>query len=390
MNILLFDMDGVLLEPHGYHRALVETVRLVARALGFGEVRLAPEQIAAFESAGVYSEWDSAAICAALLLQAAWQVDPHLRLPALPAHQPARSLDLPAPDFAAFAALLRRPQLSTLRPLQRAERLILETDQCSQNPTGSSAPHSPAQKQALTAILRNARAAQDSLTHCTFQELVLGSQEYARLYHRPAHLDTPSYLLQFDRPLLGKTQAAGLFAWRAQPGNHMAIFTSRPSSPLPGVFSTPEAELGTRRIGLDGVPIAGLGGLAWLAQQRALPAQSLVKPSPVHLLAALGLALGKSLPDALRLAAGLGLDGSPQLAWQELAHARLHVFEDNIVGLQAAHSAQELLQKMGIPLELELHGFSAQPLKAAALQNIGAHVSPDLHQSLYRAGILSR
>ena len=32
MRILIFDMDGVLIEPHGYHRALKETVRLAGIA----------------------------------------------------------------------------------------------------------------------------------------------------------------------------------------------------------------------------------------------------------------------------------------------------------------------------------------------------------------------
>ena len=40
MKIFLFDMDGVLLESHGYHLALQETVRRMARALGVGEVTL--------------------------------------------------------------------------------------------------------------------------------------------------------------------------------------------------------------------------------------------------------------------------------------------------------------------------------------------------------------
>jgi len=41
MDILLFDMDGVLLKPLGYHRALKETVRLAGISSGYGEVLLA-------------------------------------------------------------------------------------------------------------------------------------------------------------------------------------------------------------------------------------------------------------------------------------------------------------------------------------------------------------
>jgi len=391
MNILLFDMDGVLLEPYGYHRALVETVNRIAQALGFGELHLTADQIAAFESAGVYSEWDSAAICAALLLQAAWQVDPRLRLPLTPTHQPSRPLDLPAPDFSAFARRLGEPQLNELRPLQRAERLLLKQNHLSSASPSETSSFSPSngQERELVAILRNARAAQDSLTHCTFQELVLGSQEFTRLYQRPAYLDTASYLLQFDRPLLEEAQAAELQEWSARPGNRLVIFTSRPSNPLPGVFSTPEAELGAQRVSLQGVPLVGLGGLTWLAQQRGLPAQSLVKPSPVHVLAALGLGLEISLPVALQLAAGLALDDRPDESWRALSGARLSVFEDNIVGLQSAQAARDMLWKIGISLKLELYGISPQPLKAAALQKTGGCPSATLRQALKLAGVLA-
>ena len=51
-KILLFDMDGVLLEPGGYHKALTETVRLIGESLGYKNVELTPADIAAFEAAG--------------------------------------------------------------------------------------------------------------------------------------------------------------------------------------------------------------------------------------------------------------------------------------------------------------------------------------------------
>ena len=50
MRILLFDLDGVLLEPRGYHRALRETVTLVGQWLGYRRVTLTPEDIELFES----------------------------------------------------------------------------------------------------------------------------------------------------------------------------------------------------------------------------------------------------------------------------------------------------------------------------------------------------
>jgi hypothetical protein len=56
LTILLFDMVGVLLEAQGYHRALQNTVSLIAASLGYENPILTPDDIAAFDSSGVTSE----------------------------------------------------------------------------------------------------------------------------------------------------------------------------------------------------------------------------------------------------------------------------------------------------------------------------------------------
>ena len=74
MKILLFDMDGVLLESHGYHLALQETVRYMAKVLGLEDLSLSDDDIATFEAGGITNEWDEAAISTALLLEAVWKI----------------------------------------------------------------------------------------------------------------------------------------------------------------------------------------------------------------------------------------------------------------------------------------------------------------------------
>ena len=75
MEIFLFDLDGVLLNSAGYHRSLVETVRLLSLTLGFGDRGLTQEEIDAFEARDITAEWDSSALCAALLLVTAWEAN---------------------------------------------------------------------------------------------------------------------------------------------------------------------------------------------------------------------------------------------------------------------------------------------------------------------------
>ena len=84
MDILLFDLDGVLLNSAGYHRSLMETVRQISQALGFGDRGLTTDEIEAFEARDITAEWDSSAIVAALLLVEAWRTDPNCALPRRP------------------------------------------------------------------------------------------------------------------------------------------------------------------------------------------------------------------------------------------------------------------------------------------------------------------
>ena len=159
MRILLFDMDGVLLEPHAYHRALIDTIRYVGRVLGYGDVVVNGTDITAFEAVGVSSEWDSAAICAALLLAHLWQVYPSATLPegsispVLPEH------GIAPPAFQPFVASLSRVDLQELSPLLRAEHLLLSR----------AGTYAPSQRDALQAILRNARQIDGSFTHRLFR-----------------------------------------------------------------------------------------------------------------------------------------------------------------------------------------------------------------------------
>ncbi len=102
LDILLFDLDAVLLNSEGYYESLRRAVSLLAGALGFGPIRLSQEDIDVFESLDITAEWDSSALCAALLLARAWEADPSLRLPERPPLPGAGIHGLPVPAFRDF------------------------------------------------------------------------------------------------------------------------------------------------------------------------------------------------------------------------------------------------------------------------------------------------
>jgi len=334
-----------------------------------------PDDIATFESGGITCEWDEAAISTALLLEMAWKDDPHCALPeSLGRPAPDVQDPRPAPDFGTVAHALTTPNLLSVHPLERAERYFF-------------AAHSftPSQSAILLELIRGARDPRRSLTHRTFQELVLGSEEFARTYHLPAELDTESHLLKYDRSGLSASESARLRDWTSMPDHAAVIITSRPSRAPAGIFSTPEAELGAALVGLDGIPILGWGGLVWLGQQRQADPQTFLKPSPVHALAALRMALGDDQETALSAAVELGETGNDHEAWEELDSAQVSVFEDTPGGIRSLQAAAQILDTMGIYLETKYYGIAQNPVKIEALHANQAQTFPALAEALKNA-----
>ena len=372
MKILLLDMDGVLLEPGGYHRALQETVAQVGRLLGYQTVNLTVGDIAAFEAAGVISEWDSAAICAALLLGKLWTENPLLTLPPIVAAPVLPPHGNSPPDFESFARSLAQACLQRMAPLKRAEHLLLHA-----TPSRTSA-----QRQAIRAILHNASQIDASPTHRIFQELVLGSQVFAGTYGLPPSLDTESYLLLYDRPALSNPARQKLLEWLVDADHQAVIFTSRPSRSPDAHTSTPEAEIGARGVGLETLPLLGLGGLSWLSARRGSDVGAFGKPSPIHALAALRRSLGDPLQDALLVTAALVLDGQADRTWGALAGAQVYFFEDTVPGVSSLRSAQDILENIGVPISVHLFGVTDSEPKRQALQAVGVVVVSTLDVAL--------
>ena len=372
MKIFLFDMDSVLLEPGGYHMALKETVRRLARALGVADSSLSENHIAAFEARGFTSEWDESAVCAALLLQTAWKKEPGLALPdslTLPIrHAPT---PLPAPDFLSLAQALSTSELHPFQPLERAERFCIGVDH-----------HIPAQERILHDLFRGAHSVTGSITHRTFQELVVGSAEFTHTYGLPAVLDTESYLLKYDKSNLSPSEGIRLRDWISAPGHAAAVLTSRPSRSPSGNFCPPEAEMGASLIGLDDIPIAGWGGMHWLGDRSGVDSSVFLKPSPVHALAALCLALGDPQETALSEAAAMVETGQPSPGWERLDGAQVSVFEDTPGGIKSLRVAKDVLEKAGIRIETNYYGVAQKPVKVQALKANEAQVYPTLVKAL--------
>ena len=370
-DILLFDLDGVLVEPIGYRRALQETVARVGRELGYEAVRLSAEDIAAFEAAEATSEWDSAAMCCAILLKHAWQHDPACRWPR-DLTAPENGLHgLPAPDFAAFARRLAAIGPDGDHALTRAEALLLDEGNLNSS-----------QSETLRSILRNARDVRHSATHRIFQELALGSAAFKAAYNIEAALTIESYLQKYDQMTLTREALARLHAWLAPAEHAAAIFTNRPSRSPGALSGTPEAEEGARLAGLSTLPIVGLGALNWLSNRQNVASDTFTKPSPIHALAALRAAAGDTLTDSLLAASGLALDATLDEGWARYSNVNVHVYEDSAKGIRSAIAAADLLQAFGIHIDVTLNGIASDQLKRQALRAAGGSIFSSVDAAL--------
>jgi len=360
MDILIFDMDGVLVQSRGYHLALQETVRMAGDYLDLEGIALSQEDIHKFESLGVSSEWHSSALCMAFLeLQLLSGTIPSiLRLEEL------------------FQALEEEPVAYPVlqRSLAALERIAADCDADIQN---------------ITSRVHDSEDIERSLTMNWFQELVLGSPAYQERYQKPPQQNTFSYLEEYDIPLLSPQNAKRIASWTAAAGRGAAIMTNRPSAGPPGFAGSPEAELGRKLVGLEKIPLIGYGEITWLAESLQAEPGTLAKPNPAHALAAILGAAGLDKENSLTLSV---IDPAqwPDPVKQKLDGGNIAVFEDTAGGIAAVCSAGESLRRSQIDVKLRFLGIAKGKTKKTALQSQGAEIFPDINTALEHFGPFAR
>ncbi len=362
-------MDGVLLHADGYHRALQSSVKLIGNNIGIEEPILSKDHIAHFEAAGVTHEWETLAICTAILLTQVWRIDQKIRIPSLIILEPDDYLINGEDEFTEY---LLNIDLRGNSPAVYTESFLYKKE----------SQLNPEQRAYLKLILGSGLNLDISPTLPIFQELVLGSLAYTRTYNLPSNLNTKSYLQLYDRKALSKTNHEKLNKWLESDYHHAVIFTNRPSRPPKGFFSTPEAELGAAAIGLQELPLVGAGSLSWLADLESKPWHTYYKPSPVHALAALQCAVGKKLTEALKMAVDLFKGNHDRNDWLPLEGSKVFIFEDLLPGFMSASSAQQALHNNGVNVEMSFVGISSHPSKSITLSKMANCIIEDINQGV--------
>lgn len=362
----LFDMDGVLLEPGGYQKALINSVRRIGQALGAPNTTITKDQIARFEALNITNEWDTLAICAALTLVHLWKITSDLRLDML--NPKVSPLTNKSPDFDTFLMAISD---GGHQPGETAYHYLIN--------------HHPwldaDQRAYLAKILENCSDIFQSLTLPAHQETVLGSKIFEAHYKIKAQGNIDSFLAKYDKPILTEDKSAELRKWLNYSNHHAGILTNRPSCNPPGYLSSPEAEMGIEIVGLTDLPYVGSGILGWFAVNYCqLPDYLLLKPNPVHALTLLQRCLGRSLTDSLHASVALWQGSGDLSDWEAFDKAKIVIFEDSTKGLLSGKAACDLINNMGFGIDLTLIGIAQNSIKLTALNQVSSYNIDNINQ----------
>jgi len=389
--IILFDVDGVLVENRAYRAGIQQTTRYFSQRLGLVVEPPTEADIDVFEAESITVEWDSCAIAASAL------IIERLRAEASSARGRARLASLPGDVWQFLAALPARPikkvdvdfpalarrsgaeaRVTGLLPARAALGLYLR--ELAEDDRLPAAPARPL----LEHLLGQVYDIDQSPAMQVFQNYALGDAQYAQYYGLPPLVSGAALLEELDRSNLRPDLCSALLERCEQGAWHPVVFTARPSrTPLEaGGLSrgyTPESEIGARLAGLGSVPVMGFGKLDWLARRVGRAGSELVKPSPVHAMAAFGAA--RSGLEVESIKAALAVERGDQLRYPLTACAgeAVHVFEDSPSSLNGVAAAVAHLNRLGLGLSLIRHGVapSGSPKRATL-----AAASDCLHEDI--------
>jgi hypothetical protein len=352
-KVILLDIDGVLVQHGGYRAALHATLNHFAHLMGAPRYDLSEEQLSELEKRGIFSEWDMAPLLLGTLWNEILAHHPNIRLPTnlsaaaieigrvlnhehLPEHLHIPHFDIKDGQYPAESAL--QHGCFPLIPYDLRVKLLSQT-----------------------------RDIHFSETMKLFQHFSLGSEIFSQTYHLPAEIETESLLAKHDISNLTDEIRAEL----TREGNFLSALTARPSSPPkeildPPVGYAPEAELALEMVGLAHIPLIAFGKLEYLAAQRGLDPSNILKPSPVHALAATAAALTDDEWAGLQSAGDWLKTGKLDGVFKNLPKEfELIVVEDTMGGIRSTLSAGEILNQNGFQVRTRALGMtSGSPSKA--------------------------
>gem|GEM_PF-3044928 len=392
-NFLLFDIDSVLVQPYGYRKAVFDTASHFLKKLGLSKVQITEEIISAFETNGIFSEWDMIPIFLLLSVELIFQKnngnilnnngqEPFLLVPAntiIPGEDEIiefiialESLQLGGPSACdLLSQKFQNHQLDEIFPYVINHLPWLLNDWIAQSKNIDK-----------STILQY------------FQNLTLGDKLFREFFPTQSFIKTEPYLTKYDRPLIYQSIVNEIEKLRGGNQVFTAVITARPSrypdGKKPGELgiSFPEAELALQCVGLNETPVVGFGAMNYLAELTGGREVDFIKPSPLHALSAMLVGGGLDLQKALYSAYDYLFNQQKEevLLFFKNLRKPIHVFvfEDSTIGIQSLRKACQALRLDGLEITDNAFGISSNNRKTNALKKENAIIFPTINEAFSR------
>ncbi len=405
VKILLFDLDGVLVEPRAYISGIKRCVELLCSELGLkspGEFSPSDTEIAFYESTGIHDVWDINNIIFGLILSRIFVLLPFenrkeldLQIESLHSEKAlyencpsllnslaksitAASIEIERPDYIEFAKDIKEADPGSTHPPDIALSLLEE--ECDSKFYAS----------LLLNFLKSTRNIYESYGTMLFQNIILGKEEFESTYELKGLYAGPSLLRTEDKVLLSKSNQDRLKALHAQEHLKMALYTARPShAPQDQGFLkgySPEAEIAAEASGLSYLPLVGMGMMDWLAAKYDRRSEDLTKPNSTHCISALFAALLQdSQSTTLELAYKFSENNIMDDNLKEKLFGsplKIFVFEDTSSGIKPMLKLVKQLESLGVKISLSICGIANNENKKLALRELTEHIFENINGAL--------
>lgn len=412
VKVLLFDVDGVIVDPVAYRSGVSKTLEILCQRSGIANWKdLLPNEgeLAHMESLGIHDVWDITDIVFGSILDSiANQLSEAGKLfefnAAFVGLDVGARLDLIAdlslhvarPDYLKLgdSIMAVRDPVGEAHPPDSARVLFAEKLQAYVlgHHSGSS-PGQPGMEEWLKlcdSFLIDTRTPQGSFGTRLFQNIILGEETFEKTTGLKSLYSGPS-LLQSDRALIEMSNVKVLRWLGKQPDWHVCVYTARPSYPLtePLAGYSPEAEAALQLAGMRDFTLVGMGAMDWLAAENGERSEDLTKPNTTQAVAALTAALRKSSDrDVLQSAYVVT---RRHTAWDEIKELRavknrkvtIYIFEDTVSGIRPIVKVAEQLNNAGYAMSVQSRGIATNDQKRQALAEFcGANVFEDVNEAL--------
>ena len=246
MNILLLDIDGVLVQPGGYRKAVRATLDHFINQVGLRNLAPEEEDIAYCESLGITNEWDIIPICLGVIIETLLDKNPKISLPV---------------KWKEVSNILRNldsviDQVDYQTKIQKVGKLIKigisPSNAILENGLADIVNHPfplLSSQPFFRSLFLDTKEVTKSITTSRFQNYVLGSQIYQEIYKTKAQVNTQSYLTLFDHTLVSDKILSNILILTQLGKLIPVIVSTRPSLPPRDAFPiqngfSPEAEMG--------------------------------------------------------------------------------------------------------------------------------------------------